>query len=174
MKTATRARPLREGTHRAHEGGSRLRAFGAVSTLLLSFALFSGCSSFSRAGYGDRGTFSDGVLTTRFEENLGVVYEVTVRALADLGVTVRHAAKEETAASIHATRNSDLAPITIDFRWRRHDTTGAFIRAGVNGDEACSREIERAISSRLLRWRQAGPESVMQGRTLKEHEPPLP
>ena len=85
------------------------------SVLLLLLAASSGCSTLSRAGYGDRGTFNDGVLTTRFEQQVDVTYEVTVKALADLDVTVENAAKDASNALIKAVRPADKLPIVISF-----------------------------------------------------------
>jgi hypothetical protein len=120
--------------------------------LLLLLILCSGCSTLSRAGYGDRGTFNDGVLTTRFDQEVGITYDLAVKALADLDIPVLDAAREETNAQITARRPADGAPIEIALAWRRNDTTGAVIKVGQQGDELYSSAIVEAINKRLSEW----------------------
>ena len=122
------------------------------SVMLLLLIVCSGCSTLSRAGYGDRGTFKDGVFTTRFDQDVGITYEVAVKALADLDVTVLNAAKEETNALIRAMRARDKAPVVIGFMWQRNDITGAIIKVGESGDETYSRTIVDRIDKRLNEW----------------------
>jgi hypothetical protein len=139
------------------------------SVMLLLLIVCSGCSALSRAGYGDRGTFNEGMLTTRFDQDVGITYAVAIKALDDLDVTIVNAAKEESRASIEATRPADKAPVVIAFIWQRHDTTGATVKVGENGDETYSRTIVDAIEQRLSEWqREYDLNSTQPGRPATE------
>jgi hypothetical protein len=137
--------------------------------MLMLLIVCSGCSTLSRAGYGDRGTFNDGVFTTRFDQDLGVTYHVAVKALAALDATVLGAAKEESHAWIKAARPRDKVPIQIVFMWRRNDTTGATVKVGQSGDEIYSQTVVAAINEGLNEWHRQHEydlNSTQQGRTV--------
>ncbi len=121
-----------------------------IASILIPFlAGISSCASPVRSLHADPGSYQDGVLSVRYDADVGTAYELTVKALADLGVRVLNAGKEETKAGIRAARVTDKAPVVIGLDWRRHETTEATIKVGANGDEAYSRTIADAIAVRV-------------------------
>ena len=109
-----------------------MRMLRSFTVLFLAAVLSSGCAAIgakgSAAGGGD--AFRGGVLTTLYGKDVGTTYAATVKALTDLGMTIRRSSKEEHAASILATRPDDMAPVEISLKMQRHGTTGATIKVG--------------------------------------------
>jgi hypothetical protein len=119
--------------------------------MVLAGALLSGCAATGSRGSaaGGGGAFSAGVFTTYYEKDVGTTYAATVKALTDLGMTIRKSHKDARLASILATRPDDMAPVEITLKEQRHGMTGAAIRVGQDGNEGYSRVVAKRIGARL-------------------------
>jgi hypothetical protein len=106
-----------------------------------------GAARGSAAGGG--GAFTSGLLTTQYAADIVTTYAATVKALTDLGMTIRRSSKDEHLASILATRPDDMAPVEITLRSQGSGKTGSTIKVGEDGNEGYSRVVAKRIAVRL-------------------------
>ncbi len=126
----------------------RTKGFFVVITFV---ALSFGCSSMHRMGAapGGQGSYRDGMLSVGYGTGIDRTYEAAVKALTDMGITIRYTAKKDSSASLYATRPDDMAPVTIALNSSSHGATAAEIKVGDSGDEAYSRVVAKGIHTRL-------------------------
>lgn len=127
-----------------------MRGLIVALILFLAAAAQHGCAVNRPGGAGaGGGDFSNGLLLTRYGTDVATTYEAAVKALTDLGMTIRNSNKDGDAASIQATRPDDMAPVAIQLAEQRYGMTGATIKVGDSGNEGYSRVIAERIDARL-------------------------
>lgn len=127
-----------------------MRAFRSFVVLFIVTALYAGCAAkgTGSSGAGGGAAFNNGVLTTLYDTDIVTTYAATVKALTDLGMTIRNSSKDEHLASILATRPDDMAPVQVSLR-DHTGRTGAEIKIGEDGNEGYSRVVANRIGARL-------------------------
>lgn len=122
--------------------------YSAVALLVILFS--PGCAQVRGAGTGGQAPdYANGVLTTNFERGVLGAYEASVKAMTDLGMTIRASDKDAAGGFIEATRPDDMKRVAVSFKAMTANITAATIRVGAGEDEPYSRVVAGRIKARL-------------------------
>ncbi len=120
------------------------------AALVLVVALSAiGCSRVGNGPETYQAGYNKGTFTEIYPRDLIGTYEATVKALTDLGMTIRKSDKNDRDGFLEATRPDDMLPVMIRLKSQTPESTVALIQVGQNGDEPYSRIIAKRIAARL-------------------------
>jgi hypothetical protein len=127
-----------------------MRSVHYAAALIIISLFFPGCARVKgEATGGQAPDYLNGMLRADFDRTVLGTYEATVKAMTDLGMTIRASEKNQAGGFIEATRPDDMKRVAVTFKAVGPNRTTAIIRVGAGGDEPYSRVVAQRIKARL-------------------------
>ncbi len=127
-----------------------MRAVNRATAVMIIILFFSACAQVKKGeSAASSRDFTEGVLRASYETDVLKTYEAAVKAMTDLGMTIRNSDKDPSQGFIDATTPDDMAPVVVVFKTLGRNATTASIKVGGAGDEPYSRVVAKRIGARL-------------------------
>ncbi len=120
-----------------------------MAVLIVIIMFSSACAQVKKGEPAAARDYSEGILRTSYDRDVLGTYEAAVKAMTDLGMTIRSSDKDQSGGFIEATRPDDMVPVVVNLKILGRNATAATIQVGTGGDEPYSRIVAKRIGARL-------------------------